>query len=73
MNSMPESDQEKEWNEKYQDVKEMGITSVHWAQILQIIKYLEGKEEYEKCQVLWTYYLKVTGQNKTRNNGKRKI
>ena len=28
-------------------------------EVLDIIKYLEYREEYEKCQVLWDYYQSI--------------
>jgi hypothetical protein len=57
-----ENGQEREWIKKYNDVNKKGITSVYWNEILDIIKYLERKEEYEKCQDLWDYYQSITGQ-----------
>lgn len=64
MNSVTErdGDQEKEWAKKYGDVYKKGITSIYWNEILEIIKYLERKEEYEKCQDLWNYYSEMTGK-----------
>lgn len=56
-----ENGQEREWIKKYNDVNKKGITSVYWSEILGIIKYLERKEEYEKCQDLWDYYQSITG------------
>ena len=54
--------QEEEWMKKYRDVDIKGITSIYWPEILKIIKFLEGKEEYEKCQELWEYYKEMTGE-----------
>lgn len=51
---------EKEWIKKVKDVEKRGIASVYWDQILDIIKYLEYKEDYEKCQDLWDYYKVMT-------------
>lgn len=48
--------QEKEWQKKAKDVEKRGIASIYWKEILAIIKYLEYKEEYERCQDLWDYY-----------------
>ena len=61
-NSLPEKEagQEREWIKKYNDVYKKGIASVYWNEILIIIKYLESKEEYEKCQDLWEYYQSIT-------------
>jgi hypothetical protein len=56
-----ENAHEREWIKKYNDVNKKGITSVYWNEILDIIKYLESKEEYEKCQDLWEYYQSITG------------
>jgi hypothetical protein len=53
---------DQEWNKKYKDVYRKGITSIYWGQILDIIKFLEDQEEYEKCQDLWDYYLEITGK-----------
>ena len=56
---MPANDyevNEKDWIQKYNDVDRRGIASVYWKEVLDIIKYLEYREEYEKCQVLWDYY-----------------
>jgi hypothetical protein len=55
---------EREWTRKYKDVDKKGITSVYWKEVLDIIKYLESKEEYEKCQDLWSYYQEITGNTK---------
>ena len=51
---------EKEWIKKYNDVDKRGIASVYWKEVLDILKYLEYKEEYEKCQDLWDYYKHMT-------------
>lgn len=51
---------EKEWIKKYKDVDKRGIASVYWNEVLEIIKYLEYKEEYERCQDLWDYYKTMT-------------
>lgn len=48
---------------KYRDVYKKGITSVYWSEILDIIKFLEQKEEYEKCQELWECYTDLTGSD----------
>jgi hypothetical protein len=53
---------EREWVKKYKDVDKKGVTSVYWKEILEIIKYLERKEEYEKCQDLWDYYKSMSGK-----------
>jgi hypothetical protein len=42
---------------KYQDVYKKGIVSRYWKETLTIIKWLESREEYEKCDDLWKYYL----------------
>ena len=55
---------EREWTRKYKDVDKKGITSTYWNEVLDIIKYLESKEEYEKCQDLWDYYQEITGNAK---------
>lgn len=55
-----QKDLEKELIKKYRDIDRKGIASVYWNEVLDIIKYLEIKEEYEKCQDLWTYYLEMT-------------
>jgi hypothetical protein len=55
---------EKEWMKKYRDVDKKGITSIYWPEVLQIIKFLEKREDYEKCQELWDYYVEVTGEKK---------
>jgi hypothetical protein len=55
---------EREWVKKYKDVDKKGVTSVYWKEILEIIKYLEKKEEYEKCQDLWDYYQSISGKIK---------
>lgn len=47
---------------KYADLNKKGITSAYWAEILEVIKDLEKFEEYEKCNELWTYYIKTTGK-----------
>lgn len=60
MSTLDYDAQEKEWQKKYKDVEKRGIASVYWKEILQIIKYLEHKEEYEKCQDLWDYYKQMT-------------
>lgn len=57
--------QEKEWQKKYKDVEMRGIASVYWKEILAIIKYLEYKEEYERCQELWDYYKTISPPNIT--------
>jgi hypothetical protein len=44
------------WLKKYRDVYTKGVTSRFWPEILDIIKWLESKEEYEKCDELWKYY-----------------
>jgi hypothetical protein len=49
---------------KYRDVDKKGITSIYWPEVLQIIKFLEKREDYEKCQELWDYYVEVTGEKK---------
>lgn len=59
---MPANDyevNEKAWIQKYNDVDRRGIASVYWKEVLDIIKYLEYREEYEKCQVLWDYYQSI--------------
>ena len=59
---MPANDyavNEKDWIQKYNDVDRRGIASVYWKEVLDIIKYLEYREEYEKCQVLWDYYQSI--------------
>jgi hypothetical protein len=59
---MPANDyevNEKNWIQKYNDVDRRGIASVYWKEVLDIIKYLEYREEYEKCQVLWDYYQSI--------------
>lgn len=59
---MPANDyevNEKGWIQKYNDVDRRGIASVYWKEVLDIIKYLEYREEYEKCQVLWDYYQSI--------------
>jgi hypothetical protein len=53
---------EREWVKKYKDVDKKGVTSVYWKEILEIIKYLERTEEYEKCQDLWDYYKSMSGK-----------
>jgi hypothetical protein len=53
---------EREWVKKYKDVDKKGVISVYWKEILEIIKYLERKEEYEKCQDLWDYYKSMSGK-----------
>ena len=55
---------ERAWTRKYKDVDKKGITSAYWNEVLDIIKYLESKEEYEKCQDLWSYYQEITGHTK---------
>ena len=55
------SAKEEEWIKKYKDIDTRGITSIYWPEILDVIKFLEKREEYEKCQDLWQYYLDVTG------------
>lgn len=52
---------EKEWQKKAKDVEKRGIASTYWKEVLDIIKYLESKEEYERCQDLWDYYKQMTG------------
>jgi hypothetical protein len=47
---------ESEWQKKHRDVYKKGINSRFWPEILDIIKWLESKEEYEKCDELWKYY-----------------
>lgn len=47
---------------KYNSLSKKGITSVYWGEILDIISELEQLEEYEKCNDLWTYYIKMTGK-----------
>jgi len=47
---------EREWQTKYKDVYKKGINSKYWPEILTIIKWLESREEYEKCDDLWKYY-----------------
>lgn len=68
-----DGDQEKDWKRKYEDVNHNGVASIYWPEVLNILKYLETKEEYEKCQFLWTYYRETIGKNVKSNNGKRKI
>jgi hypothetical protein len=48
------------WLKKYRDVYLKGRNSRFWPEILQIIGWLESKEEYEKCDDLWKYYLDQT-------------
>lgn len=48
---------ENEMTKKYLDVYKKGIVSRHWKETLTIIKWLESREEYEKCDDLWKYYL----------------
>lgn len=47
---------------KYNSINKKGITSVYWGEILTVISELEKLEEYEKCNELWTYYIKITGK-----------
>lgn len=47
---------ENAWQRKYKDVYKKGINSKFWPEILAIIKWLEKREEYEKCDDLWKYY-----------------
>jgi hypothetical protein len=47
---------ENEWQKKHKDVYKKGINSRFWPEILDIIKWLEGKEAYEQCDELWKYY-----------------
>jgi len=47
---------ESEWRKKHRDVYKKGVNSRFWPEILDIIKWLEKQEEYEKCEDLWQYY-----------------
>ena len=47
---------ENDWQKKHKDVYKKGINSRFWPEVLSIIKWLESKEEYEKCDELWKYY-----------------
>ena len=60
MSKSPRANEE-EGIKKYKDIDTRGITSIYWPEILDVIKFLEKREEYEKCQDLWQYYLDVTG------------
>lgn len=57
---MEQNTGEKEMEKKCRDIEKRGISSVHWPDILEIIKWLEAKEHYERCQDLWEYYKKIT-------------
>jgi len=50
-----------EMRKKCKDLEKRGIASPYWSEILEIIKWLEGLEEYETCQDLWEYYENMTG------------
>ena len=47
---------EKDLLKKYKDIDKKGIQSAYWEDVLDVIKWLEKNEEYEKCQDLWDYY-----------------
>lgn len=57
---MENANEEKEMEKKCRDIEKKGIASVHWSEILEIIKWLETKEYYERCQELWEYYKEIT-------------
>jgi hypothetical protein len=59
MNPGYPADQEKDFYKKYKDIDKLGVNSKHWTEVLEVIKFLETKEEYEKCQELWEYYNSV--------------
>ncbi|CAB4219131.1 hypothetical protein UFOVP1604_214 [uncultured Caudovirales phage] len=48
------------WIKKYKDIDRKGVTSTHWKEVLDVIGYLEYKENYEGCQELWDYYKEIT-------------
>jgi hypothetical protein len=57
---MEQTNGEKDLEKKCRDIEKKGIDSAHWPEILEIIKWLETKEYYERCQELWEYYKKIT-------------
>ena len=61
MTTSDREDQDKDWYRKYKDIDKRGINSPYWKEVLNVIKFLEKKEEYEKCQDLWDYYNHMGG------------
>lgn len=39
----------------YRDLDKYGYNSKHWSKIDEVIRWLESKEEYEKCADLYDY------------------
>ena len=52
---------DKELLKKYKDLEKRGISSVYWREVRDVIKDLEIREEYEKCQELWEYLQMMGG------------
>lgn len=52
---------DKELLKKYRDLEKRGISSVYWKEVRDVIKELEIREEYEKCQDLWEYLQMMGG------------
>jgi hypothetical protein len=53
-------EKEEAWIKKYKDIDRKGVTSTYWKEVLEVIGYLEYKENYEGCQELWDYYKEIT-------------
>ena len=52
---------DKELLKKYNDLDKKGIASAYWKEVREVIKQLEIREEYEKCQELWEYLQMIGG------------